>query len=214
MELAQRFPNFQIELEKKLAVIDLSGVRPRLLLHSCCGPCSSYVLEYLTRHFEVSLFYYNPNIWPEAEYIKRLSEQDRLLREAPFAQNVRRLPAEYDPEAFEAISEGLKGEKEGGARCAECFRLRLERTARAAKEGAFDYFTTTLTVSPHKNSRLLNKIGQETGEKFGVEFLCSDFKKAKGFDRSLELSEEYALYRQEYCGCRYSKGRPEETGRG
>ena len=202
--MAQRFVNYQIELNKKLAVIDASGVRPTLLLHSCCGPCSSYVLEYLTQHFKVSLFYYNPNIWPPEEYEKRLSEQDRLLREAPFTKEVVRLPAEYEPSDFDLAAAGLEGEKEGGARCTECFRLRLGRTAQAAKDGGFDYFTTTLSVSPHKNARLLNALGREIGEKIGVEYLCSDFKKARGFDRSLELSEEYSLYRQEYCGCRYS----------
>ena len=209
--MAQRFVNYQIELNKKLAVIDAGGTKPTLLLHVCCAPCSSYVMEYLTQHFRASLYYYNPNIWPPEEYVKRLSELDRLVAEAPFTKDVPRLPTDYDPSEYDAVTKGIEQEKEGGPRCAECFRLRLYKTAEAAKAGNFDYFTTTLTVSPHKNAKLLNAVGKEAGEKYGVEYLFSDFKKNRGFDRSLELSEEYSLYRQEYCGCKYSYDDSDET---
>ncbi len=180
------------------------GEKPRLLLHACCGPCSSAVLEMLARYFQITLFYYNPNIAPEAEYQKRLGELERLVAEMPLESPVEFLSCEYDGEAFAAIARGLEDAPEGGPRCAKCFRLRLERTARAAAEGKFDFFTTTLTVSPLKNAPLLNAIGQAVGAEYGVRFLPSDFKKRDGYKRSIQLSREYGLYRQDYCGCVYS----------
>lgn len=194
--------NYQLETDRVLAALS-PGVRPRLLLHSCCGPCSSYVLEYLTRYFDVTLLYYNPNIQPEAEYQKRLETQRVLLAEA-FPQ-VSVLACDYDAPAYAQAARGLEGEPEGGARCTACFRLRLDYAARAAAAGGFPWFCTTLTVSPHKDAERLNAIGAELGEQYGVRFLPSDFKKRDGYKRSIDLSRQYGLYRQEYCGCLYSK---------
>ena len=193
--------NYQKEMEEEIA--SLGGRRPSLLLHSCCGPCSSAVLERLCRHFQVTLLYYNPNIEPEEEYLHRLSEQKRLLTLLP--EEVAFLPCDYDHGAFEAFAPALAQEPEGGKRCLQCFALRLERTAREAKTRGFEYFTTTLSVSPHKNAENINRIGQSLGEKYGVRYLTADFKKKNGYLRSLELSREYALYRQDYCGCLYSR---------
>lgn len=174
----------------------------KLLLHSCCAPCSSYCLEQVSASFAVTVFYYNPNLDSEEEYLKRKSEQIRFLKETALADF---LDCDYSPEAFEEIARGFEGEKEGGARCARCFALRLERTARAASENGFDYFATTLTVSPLKNAGLINRIGFSAQEKYGVKYLPTDFKKRGGYLRSVELSKAYGLYRQDYCGCRYSK---------
>ena len=195
--------NYQKELDALMAALP-EGERPSLLLHSCCGPCSSYVLSCLARQFRVTLFYYNPNLYPDSEYRLRYAEQLRLLREADFARQVRVLEAPYDPETFRAAVAGLEQEPEGGSRCTVCFRLRLERTARAAREGAFDFFGTTLTVSPHKNAPLLNALGEEYAVRYGVKWLPSDFKKREGYKQSIRLSGEYGLYRQDYCGCEYS----------
>lgn len=182
----------------------LSGFeeKPRLLLHSCCAPCSSHCLSVLTPLAKVSVLYFNPNIYPREEYEKRKSEQKRLI-ESAFPE-VELLDADYDHDAFLRAAAGLEEEREGGARCEKCFRLRLERAAREAKAGDFDLFATTLTVSPHKNAPLINAIGLEEGEKAGVEFLPSDFKKRDGYLHSIRLSEKYALYRQNYCGCEFS----------
>ena len=177
--------------------------KPRLLLHSCCGPCSSAVLEKLTPHFQVTVYFYNPCIHPAQEYEKRLSEQKRLIREAELPVDI--LEAPYDPESYFDLVKGLESAPEGGDRCLVCFRQRLMATAQAAKVHGFDYFTTTLTVSPHKNAENLNRIGQEVSEEVGVPFLPADFKKRSGYLRSLQLSAEYALYRQDYCGCVYSR---------
>ncbi len=186
------------------AIALLGGRRAKLLLQSCCGPCSTAVLERLAPHFLVTVYYCNPNIWPPAEYEKRLAEQERFLREAPFDPPVTMLPAPYAPEEFYDAARGLESEAEGGARCEQCFRLRLEQTAKAAAEGGYEWFTTTLTVSPHKNAPLINAIGFELAEKYGVKWLPSDFKKRDGYRRSIELSREYGLYRQDYCGCEFS----------
>ncbi len=196
--------NYQLELDKQLEKLKEQGKRPSLLLHSCCGPCSSYVLEYLSRYFEIGLYYYNPNIWPPEEYEKRLSEQLRLIREMSFFGEVKPEAAAFEPEAFKAAVFGFESEPEGGARCERCFKLRLEETARAAAERGYDFFTTTLSVSPHKNAETLNAIGAEAGERFGVDYLYADFKKRDGYKRSIELSRAYSLYRQDYCGCVYS----------
>lgn len=178
---------------------------PRLLLHSCCAPCSSYVLEYLSKYFSITVFYYNPNISPLEEYLKRKDEQVRLIREMSFLYPVDILDCDYDNEVYECRIKGLENEPERGSRCSVCFRLRLEKTAGAAMRGGFDYFGTTLTVSPYKNASLINELGGELENTYGVKFLYSDFKKKNGYKRSIELSSEYHLYRQNYCGCKYSK---------
>lgn len=196
--------NYQKEMEAVLATIP-QGTRPALLLQCCCAPCSSAVLEVLCAHFDVSVYFYNPNIHPQAEYEKRLAQFDKLLPAAPFAKGVRMIPAKYDPtEFFEAVK-GLEEEPEGGTRCTECFRLRLRATAEKARELGFDFFTTTLTVSPHKDAARLNELGKGIGEEVGVRFLPSDFKKKEGYKRSIELSKAYDLYRQMDCGCIFSK---------
>ena len=191
--------NYQLELDRITA--SLSG-RPRLLLHSCCGPCSSYVLEYLTRYFEVFLSYYNPNIQPRAEYDLRLENQLKVLERIP---GVTLVPCGYDGGAYDEAVRGLEDEPEGGARCTECFKLRLDFAAREAKRLGCDYFATTLTVSPHKDAQRINAIGEALAGKYGVKWLPGDFKKRDGYKRSIELSREFGLYRQNYCGCLYSK---------
>ena len=193
--------NYQLMLEKTIK--SLQGKRPRLLLHSCCAPCSSYVMEYLAEHFDITIFYYNPNISPESEFRFRAEEQARLIQE--MGLGVTYQLGKYDPERFFALAKGLEQEKEGGERCLRCFRLRLEETAQLAKEQGFEYFTTTLSISPHKNAQVLNRLGEEIGTAYGVPYLFSDFKKKNGYRRSCELSTEYNLYRQDYCGCIYSK---------
>lgn len=197
--------NYQREMEAEIKA--LNGRRPTLLLHSCCGPCSSAVLERLREHFQVTVLYYNPNIEPREEYDKRLLEQERLLSQLP--GNTPLLPCEWDHEAFSAFAEKMAEEPEGGKRCLACFALRLSYTAREAKKHGFEYFTTTLSVSPHKNAENLNRIGEAAGEEAGVKYLMADFKKKNGYLRSLQLSKEYALYRQDYCGCLYSRPRKE-----
>lgn len=190
-------------MEAVLARLASEGRRPRLLLHSCCGPCSSAVLERLAPHFALTVFFSNPNIFPGEEYRHRLAEQMRLLDALPFEVALRE--DVYDHAAFLSAVRGLEREPEGGARCEPCFRLRMERTARAARDGGFDFFTTTLSVSPHKDAQLLGVIGQELGAQYGVAYLPSDFKKKEGYKRSVALAKEYALYRQDYCGCEFSQ---------
>ncbi len=202
--------NYAKELDAILRDLEQSGKVPTLLLHACCAPCSSYVLEYLSRYFSISILYYNPNISPESEYEKRKAELQRLLSQMPLKHPVTLLSCDYDGGAFAEIARGLEDVPEGGARCEKCFRLRLRRAAEEAKRRGFDYFTTTLSISPLKNAQLLNRIGEETGEEIGVRHLPADFKKRDGYKRSLELSREYALYRQDYCGCVYSKAQREE----
>ena len=207
--------NFQKKLDKALEDIRESSKTPSLLLHSCCGPCSSYVLDYLKDYFRITVFYYNPNIYPQQEYELRLSEQRRLIEEA-YADRVKLLTVPYDHGEFLSAAKGLEDEPEGGNRCRNCFALRLRKTAKTAFAGGFDYFGTTLTVSPHKNAVILNCVGHEAEEElkpvscdsetehFPV-WLESDFKKKNGYLRSIELSKEYVLYRQNYCGCEWSK---------
>ena len=178
------------------------GAHKTLLLHSCCAPCSSYCLEEVAKSLKTTIFYYNPNLDTEAEYEKRKAEQKRLLKETGLAEF---LDCDYSPEDFLSIASGYEGEKEGGARCERCFRLRLSRTAQEAKRGGYDYFGTTLTVSPLKNAGLINEIGFELEREYGVRYLPSDFKKRGGYLRSIELSKEHNLYRQDYCGCKFSK---------
>ncbi len=197
--------NYQIILNKTIENIKERGSAPSLFLHACCAPCSSYVLEYLSEFFNITVFYYNPNISPEREFVKRAEELRRLISEMPLKNKVGFVEGNYDRERFYETVKGLERLKEGGERCMKCYRLRLEETAKAARKGGFDFFTTTLSISPHKNAQALNRIGAELSEKYGVNYLFSDFKKRNGYKRSCELSEIYGLYRQNYCGCVYSK---------
>lgn len=219
--------NYQKELEKQLERItngqEGQNPAPKLLLHSCCAPCSSYVLEYLSQYFQITVFYYNPNIYPEEEYVKRVEEQKEFIRR--FQQNrgqgwegetspsqpglsgfyhISFLEGSYDKETFYQMAKGMEGIPEGGERCFRCYRLRLQETARYAKELGMDYFTTTLSISPLKNAEKLNGIGEELAQEYGVPYLTSDFKKREGYKRSIELSKEYGMYRQDYCGCVFS----------
>ena len=203
--------NFQKELEKIIEENKKNGVVPSLLLHSCCAPCSSYCLEYLSQYFKITVLYYNPNLFPAGEYERRVSEQKKLVSALPAKYPVTLVEMKGEPEEFYSAVKGLEHTGEGGERCFACFRLRLERAARYAKENGFDFFTTTLTISPLKNAQKLNEIGEAVGEKFGVRHLPSDFKKKNGYKRSVELSKVYGLYRQDYCGCVFSKREREET---
>ena len=197
--------NYQKELEKLIEGQQKAGRVPRLFLHACCAPCSSYVLEYLSRFFSVTVFFYNPNISPKEEYEKRVSEIQRLISEMEFVHPVAFIEGEYKPEDFYEMARGLEDVPEGGERCFRCYRLRMEEAARLAEQGDYDYFTTTLSISPLKNAGKINEIGQELSQIYKVEHLPSDFKKKNGYKRSIELSHEYGLYRQNYCGCVFSK---------
>ena len=197
--------NYQKILDKKIEEITREGRTPSLLLHACCAPCSSYVLEYLADFFNITIFYYNPNITEEAEYRKRVTEEQRLISEMPLKNSVSFLEGKYDPERFFEMAKGMENIPEGGERCFKCYRLRIAETADIAKEKGFDYFTTTLSISPLKNAQKLNEIGGEEAERVGVPYLFSDFKKREGYKRSIQLSAQYGLYRQNYCGCIYSK---------
>ena len=199
--------NYQKELEKLLAQLEAEQRVPALLIHSCCAPCSSYVLEYLSEYFKITVFYYNPNIYPESEYTKRIAEQQKLIRDMEFRYPVSFLAGKYDKEKFYEMAAGMEDLKEGGARCMKCYELRLSEAARQAVAGGFDYFTTTLSISPMKNAQKLNEIGLRVGKEYGVKYLVSDFKKKNGYKRSIELSKEYGLYRQDYCGCEFSMRR-------
>lgn len=202
--------NYQIILNKKIDEIQKSGRVPSLLLHACCAPCSSYVLEYLSEYFDITVFFYNPNISPEDELNKRSLELKRLISEMPLTNNVKFIEGNYDSESFFEISKGLEDAREGGARCMKCYRMRLEETAKAAQKGGFDFFTTTLSISPLKNAGALNRMGGELADIYKVQYLYSDFKKKNGYKRSCELSKVYNLYRQNYCGCVFSKKEAEE----
>lgn len=197
--------NYQRELDKKIKELTERRQVPRLLLHSCCAPCSSYVLEYLTNYFSITVLYYNPNIYPAEEFVKRTEELKRLLREMPVKHPVSFLEGVYEPERFYAMAKGLEQVPEGGERCFRCYRLRLEEAAKAAREGGYDYFTTTLSISPLKNAEKLNAIGGELAGQYQVPYLYSDFKKKDGYKRSIQLSAQYGLYRQDYCGCVFSQ---------
>lgn len=197
--------NYQKELEAELANIEKEGRVPGLFLHSCCAPCSSYVLEYLSNYFEITVLYYNPNIFPESEYTKRIWEQQKLIDEMNVKYPISFMAGPYDKEKFYEMAKGLEEVKEGGVRCFGCYELRLRETARIAAQAGFDYFTTTLSISPLKNAEKLNEIGVKLAEEYGVSYLLSDFKKKNGYKRSIELSKQYGLYRQDYCGCEFSK---------
>lgn len=192
--------NYQNELKKIISLLDY---KPKLLLHSCCGPCSTQVINYLVDYFDITVIYYNPNIEPKEEYIKRKNEQIRFIKE--FNHGVKFLDCDYDNETFKKVTKGLESFYEGGARCPSCFMLRLNFTVNKAYELGFNYFGTTLTVSPYKNSKQINVIGSILEKKYGIDYLYSDFKKEDGYKKSIEYSKKYGLYRQDYCGCLYSK---------
>ena len=196
--------NYQRLLDQTILQLQEQGRVPRLLLHACCAPCSSYVLEYLSAYFLITVFYYNPNIYPEEEYRKRVQEITRLVNSMEFEHPVKLIEGRYDPQEFFRMAKGLEEVREGGSRCMGCYELRLKESAEIAVAGGFDYFTTTLSISPMKNAQKLNEIGQRVGEEYGVQYLLSDFKKKNGYKRSIELSGIYGLYRQDYCGCEFS----------
>ncbi|MCR5657012.1 MAG: epoxyqueuosine reductase QueH [Butyrivibrio sp.] len=212
--------NYAKELEKKIETFQKDGKYPSLLLHACCAPCSSYCLEYLRQFFDITVFYYNPNIMNEPEYRKRVEEEKRLIaaynkqvetgdffgmNSDENARKIDILEGDYVVADYLNAIKGFESCPEGGDRCTKCFELRLEESAKIAAEGGFDYFTTTLTISPLKDAERLNRIGQEMGEKYGISWLPSDFKKKEGYKRSIELSHQFDLYRQDFCGCEFSK---------
>ena len=205
--------NYQKELDKLIENIQKEGKTPRLFLHACCAPCSSYVMEYLSQYFEITIFFYNPNIAPEEEYAHRVAEIRRLIGEMEFVHPVTLVEGRYDPKEFYEMAKGLEDVPEGGERCFRGYRLRMEEAAKLAKEGGYDYFTTTLSISPLKNAQKINEIGEELAEIYKVPHLTSDFKKKNGYKRSIELSHEHDLYRQNYCGCVFSKREAQERDR-
>ena len=197
--------NYQKELDKIIEQNVREDRVPSLLLHSCCAPCSSYTIEYLSQYFKITVLYYNPNIEPFSEYEKRKEEQKRFIKSFPSKNQISFLDCDYENEKFKIIAKGLENIPEGGERCHKCYTLRMEKTASLAKENSFDYFCTTLSVSPFKNSRVLNEIGNMLEKKYDIKYLYSDFKKEDGYKKSIEYSKKYNLYRQNYCGCIYSK---------
>lgn len=196
--------NFQKEMEYMIEKEEQDGKVPALLLHSCCAPCSSYVLETLSQYFSITVFYYNPNIYPEEEYWKRVKEQEAFIKKLPVEYPISFLEGKYETDRFYQTVKGLEQIPEGGERCFACYRLRLGEAVKKAEEGGFDFVTTTLTISPMKNAQKLNEIGEELCGGTTVRWLPSDFKKKNGYQRSAELSREYGMYRQDYCGCVYS----------
>lgn len=202
--------NYQKELENTIAQLEREEKVPTLLLHSCCAPCSSYCLEYLSNYFRITVFYYNPNIYPEEEYYKRVEEQQRFIEQLPAKYPITFMEGNYDTARFYEVVKGLEHVKEGGERCFLCYELRLRESAIIAKKLGMDYFTTTLSISPLKNAQKLNEIGDALSKTYGVLYLNSDFKKKNGYKRSVELSEEYGMYRQYYCGCVFSKKQRDE----
>ncbi|MDY5996425.1 MAG: epoxyqueuosine reductase QueH [Bacilli bacterium] len=194
--------NYSVKCENILNNLD---GKKKLLLHSCCGPCSSYVISYLTNYFDITILYYNPNIYPYDEYLKRKQEQIKLINEIDCSNNLDIMDCDYDNDLYEKCIIGLENEPERGNRCMVCYNLRMEKTAKMAKECNYDYFCTTLSVSPYKNSEWINKIGEKLQNKYNVNWLYSDFKKKDGYKQSILLSKKYNLYRQDYCGCIYSK---------
>ena len=195
--------NYQSLMEQ--IIKNEEGNRPTLLLHVCCAPCSSYVLETLSKYFKITILYYNPNIYPYEEFEKRYNEAKKLIKEMPVCDDVKITDVGYDNDEFENVIEGLKDELEGGKRCFKCYEIRLRKTAEIAKENNFDYFTTSLSISPYKNANKLNEIGESLEKEYNIKYLYADFKKKNGYKRSIELSNKYNLYRQDYCGCIYSK---------
>lgn len=205
--------NYQKELDKIILNLTDNDTRPTLLLHSCCAPCSSYVLEYLSNYFHITIFYYNPNISSIEEYERRVEEQKRLIQELPVKNPISFILGNYEPKRFYEMAKGMGNLPEGGERCVNCYEMRLKETALLAKEDGYDYFTTTLSISPHKNAAKLNEIGEQLANELNISYLCSDFKKKNGYKRSTELSKELKLYRQDYCGCIFSKVESEKRMR-
>ena len=201
--------NYQKQLDEILSHNVQNGIVPTLLLHSCCAPCSSYVLEYLSQYFKITVLYYNPNISPFVEYEKRKHELNRLISAMPFKNAVNTIDCDYDSDAFFWVVKGLEGCPEGGERCFRCYELRLRAAAQKAKQLGTDYFASTLSISPLKNAAKLNEIGEGLAREYGVLWLPNDFKKREGYKRSIELSRQYSLYRQDYCGCVFSKKKEE-----
>lgn len=197
--------NYQLKLEEIIKENQNNNYIPTLLLHCCCAPCSSYCLEYLSNFFKITIFYYNPNITEQDEYLKRVAEQQRLIKELPCKYEIKFLEGNYNPNLFLNLAKGLENEPEKGKRCFKCYELRMRETALIAKKNNFDYFATTLTLSPYKNANKVNEIGEKLEKEINVKYLYSDFKKKNGYKRSIELSKIYNLYRQDYCGCVYSK---------
>lgn len=197
--------NYQSELDQLISEIETEGKVPTLLLHSCCAPCSSYCIEYLSQFFAITVFYYNPNIYPDEEYFHRVKEQQRFIREFPTKHPVAFIEGDFEKDRFyQEVAKGLEQEPERGARCAKCFALRLGETAKRAAALDFDFFATTLTISPQKDVELLNDIGAEVGREYGVAYLATEFRKRNGYLRSTQISKEYGMYRQDYCGCVFS----------
>lgn len=205
--------NYQKILDETIAGLEERGEVPKLLLHSCCAPCSSYVLEYLSNYFYITVLYYNPNIYPEDEYYHRAAEQKRFIKEFPTKYPVTFVEGNFEPERFYETVKGYENIREGGERCFRCYELRLREAAEYAKKLNCDYFTTTLSISPMKNAVKLNEIGGRLAEEYGIPYLYSDFKKRDGYKRSTVISEEYGMYRQDYCGCVFSKREREEQKR-
>lgn len=197
--------NFQLKLEEIIEKNQQDNYIPTLLLHSCCAPCSSYCLEYLSNYFKITIFYYNPNITDSEEYLKRVIEQKRLIKELPCKYEIKFIEGNYNPNVFFNMAKGLEEAPERGERCFKCYRIRMQETARIGEQLNFDYFATTLTLSPYKNANKINEIGQELEQEYNIKYLYSNFKKKNGYKRSIELSNIYNLYRQNYCGCIYSK---------
>ena len=200
--------NYQKELEKIIEGLEKEEKTPSLLLHSCCAPCSSYVMEYLSNYFRITIFYYNPNIYPESEYTKRILEQQTLIAKMKTRHPISFMAGNYDKDRFYEMERGMEHLKEGGERCFRCYELRLRESGEVAKKCGFDYFATTLSISPLKNAARLNEIGMRLSKELGVSYLPSDFKKKNGYKRSIELSKKYGLYRQDYCGCEFSVAVP------
>ena len=193
------------KMEEQLREVDNLDYTPNILLHSCCAPCSSHVISVLSPHFDITILYYNPNIEPYKEYLKRKEEEIRFIGEYPASNKLDIIDCDYDNDKFHEVVKGLEDLREGGNRCFICYELRLDKTAKTAKELGYDYFATTLSVSPYKNSKKLNEIGLKLSDEYDVKYLISDFKKKNGYKHSIELSKEYNLYRQDYCGCIYSR---------
>lgn len=203
--------NYQVMLDGIIKDILEKGQTPRLLMHSCCAPCSSYCLSYLAEYFSITVLYYNPNISPEEEYYKRVREQVRLAGKLPVKNKISFVEGEYEPLKFFQMAEGMEDMPEGGIRCFKCYEMRQRKAAEYALAHGFDYFTTTLSVSPYKNAQVLNETGLKLEKEYGVKYLVSDFKKKGGYQKSIQYSKEYNLYRQNYCGCIFSKREREQT---
>ena len=203
--------NYQKLLDETIDKIKQENITPKLLLHACCAPCSSYVLEYLSNYFEITIYYYNPNIYPETEYQRRINELKKFIDTYKTENKVNFVEEKYDQKEYYKVIKGLEHLGEKSERCYECYKFRMNKAAIYAKENNFDFFTTTLSISPYKNANWINEIGEHLEKEYGVKYLYSDFKKKNGYKRSLELSKKYNLYRQDYCGCVYSKEEREKV---